>query len=104
MARQSVVRLLTTTARTNGCRSRTWGWEAPEINEEACGVVNQLRGGRSIEVDGIPFVKEEAVGDGALLGVVADNSSSKVLLHLQQKTVVRFIGSDGDRDGWGGAR
>jgi hypothetical protein len=104
MARQSVVRLLTTTARTNGCWSRTWGREAPEINEEACGVVNQLRGGRSIEVDGIPFVKEEAVGDGALLGVVADNSSSKVLLHLQQKTVVRFIGSDGDRDGWGGAR
>jgi hypothetical protein len=55
-------------------------------------------------VDGNPLAKEEAVGDGALHGVVAGGSSSKVLLHLQWKTAVRFIGSDGDRVGWGGAR
>jgi hypothetical protein len=54
-------------------------------------------------VDGNPLTEEEEVGDGALSGVVA-STSSKVLLHLQRETVVRFIGSDGDGGGWGGAR
>jgi hypothetical protein len=55
-------------------------------------------------VDGNPLTEEEEVGDGALSGVVASGTSSKVLLHLQRETVVRFIGSDGDGGGWGGAR
>jgi hypothetical protein len=55
-------------------------------------------------VDGKPLMEEEAVGDGTLPSIVAGGSSSKVLLHLQRKTAVRFIGSDGDRVGWGGAR
>jgi hypothetical protein len=55
-------------------------------------------------VDGNPLIEEEAVRDGALLGVVAGGSSSKVLLHLQWKTAVRFIGSNGDGVGWGGAQ
>jgi hypothetical protein len=54
-------------------------------------------------VSGNPLVEEEAVGEGALPGVVADGSSLKVLLHLQQKTEVRSVGSDGDGVGWGGA-
>jgi hypothetical protein len=85
-ARQSAVRWLMTTARTSGCRSRTWGQEALENNEEACGAVGWLKGGHSMVVDGNPLVEEEAAGDGALPGGVAGDSSSKVLLHLQRKT------------------
>jgi hypothetical protein len=55
-------------------------------------------------VDGNSLMEEEAVRDGALPGVVAGGSSSEVLLHLQRKTVVRFIGSDGNGVRWGGAR
>jgi hypothetical protein len=55
-------------------------------------------------VDGIPLTEEEVVGDGALPSIVAGGSSSKLLLHLQQKTAVRSFDSDGDRVGWGGAR
>jgi hypothetical protein len=64
-------------------------------------------------VDGNPLAEEEAVRDGALLDVMAGGSSSKVLLHLQQKTVVWWQGSsfnlrrwwgeaarDGERQGW----
>jgi hypothetical protein len=101
-ARQSVARWLMMTSRTSGYRSRTWGWEALENNEEACGSVSWLRGGRSAVVDGNPLTREEAVGDGALPGIMAGGSSSKVLPHLQQKTTVRFIGSNGDGVGWGG--
>jgi hypothetical protein len=72
-----------TTARTSGCRSRTWGREAQETNEEACGVVGRLGGGRSTVVNGNPLAEEEGAGDGALPGVVAGGSSTKVLLHLQ---------------------
>jgi hypothetical protein len=93
-----------TMALTSDCQSRTWGREAPKNNEEACGAVDRLGGGRSTVVDGNPLTEEEAVGDGALPGVVAGGSSSKVLLHLQRKTAVRFIGSDSDGVGWGGAR
>jgi hypothetical protein len=93
-----------TTARTSRCQSRTWGREAPENSEEACGAVGCLGGGRSTLVDGKPLMEEEAVGDGTLPSIMAGGSSSKVLLHLQRKTEVRFIGSDGDRVGWGGAR
>jgi hypothetical protein len=50
-------------------------------------------------VDGGRLAEEEAVGDGALPDDVADGSSSKVLLHLQWKTAVWFIGSDDDRGG-----
>jgi hypothetical protein len=49
------------------------------------------------------LVEEEAVGEGALPSVVASGSSLKVMLHLQQKTEVRSVGSDGDGIGWGGA-
>jgi hypothetical protein len=45
-------------------------------------------------------MEEEEIGDGALPSDVADGSSSKVLLHLQWKTAVWFIGSDGDGAGW----
>jgi hypothetical protein len=57
-----------------------------------------------VVVNGNPPVEEEAVRAGALPGVMATGSSSKVLLHLQRKTVVRFIGSDGDEVGCGGTR
>jgi hypothetical protein len=57
-----------------------------------------------VVVDGNLLMKEEAVRDGALLGVVAGRSSLKVLLHLQWEAVVRFISSDGDGVEWGGAR
>jgi hypothetical protein len=55
-------------------------------------------------VDGNPLAEEEAIGGGVLLGAVAGGSSSKVLLHLQWKMAVRFLGSDGDRVGQGGGR
>jgi hypothetical protein len=55
-------------------------------------------------VDGIPLTEEEVVGDGALPSIVAGGSSSKLLLHLQQKTTVQSFDSDGDGVGWGGAR
>jgi hypothetical protein len=95
-ARQSVARWLMTMAWTSGCRSRTWGREAPENNEEACSMVGWLGGGQSAVVDGKPLVEEEAVRDGALPGIMAGGSSSKVFLHLQRKTAVRFIGSFGE--------
>jgi hypothetical protein len=104
MARQSTVRWLTMTAWTSGYQSRTWGQKAPENNEEACSAVGWLEGGRSVVVDGNLLMKEEAVRDGALLGVVAGSSSLKVLLHPQWEAVVRFISSDGDGVEWGGAR
>jgi hypothetical protein len=50
-------------------------------------------------VDGGQLTEEEAVRDGALTSDVADGSSSKVLLHLQRKAAVWFIGSDSDRGG-----
>jgi hypothetical protein len=43
-------------------------------------------------VDGNPLAEEEAIRDGALPSVMISGSSSKVLLHLQWETVVRFIG------------
>jgi hypothetical protein len=43
--------------------------------------------------------EEEAVRDGALPGDVAAGSSSKVLLHLKRKTVVQFIGLNGNGGG-----
>jgi hypothetical protein len=104
MARQSAVRWLTTTAQTSGCQSRTYGREAPENNEEACGAVSRLVGGRSTVVDSNPLTEEEAIKDEALPGVTASGSSLKVLVHLQRKTTVRVIGSDGDGVGWGGTR
>jgi hypothetical protein len=55
-------------------------------------------------VDGNPLAEEEADEGGVLLGVVAGGSSSKVLLHLQWKTAVRFLRSDGDGVGRGGAQ
>jgi hypothetical protein len=55
-------------------------------------------------VDGNPLMEEEATGGGVLLGAMAGGSSSKVLLHLQRKTAVRFLGSDGDGVGWVDAR
>jgi hypothetical protein len=94
-------RWLSTMARTSGCRGRTWGREAPEINKEACGAVGWLGGGRSTVVDSSPLTKEEATGGGVLSGVVASGLSSKVLLHLQRNTEVRFLCSDGDRVGRG---
>jgi hypothetical protein len=48
-------------ARTNGCRSRTWGREAVEDDEEACGKVGWPGGGQSAVVDGSRLVEEEAV-------------------------------------------
>jgi hypothetical protein len=90
-------------ARTNSCWRRTWGQEALENNEEACGAVGCLRGGQSVVVDGNLLMEEEAVGEGALPGVMASGSSSKVLLDLQRKTEVRSVGSDGDDIGWCGA-
>jgi hypothetical protein len=50
------------------------------------------------------LTEEEADEDGAQPSDVASSSSSKVLLHLQRKTAMQFIGSDNDRVGWGGAR
>jgi hypothetical protein len=50
-------------------------------------------------VDGNLLVEEEAVKDGALPGVVAGGSSSKVLLHLQRETAVGSTGLDDDRVG-----
>jgi hypothetical protein len=55
-------------------------------------------------VDGNPLAEEEADEGGVLLSVVAGGSSSKVLLHLQWKTAVRFLRSDGDGVGQGGAQ
>jgi hypothetical protein len=55
-------------------------------------------------VDSNPVMEEEADEDGALPGVVAGGLSLEVLLHLQWKTAVRFLGSDGDGVGWGGTR
>jgi hypothetical protein len=55
-------------------------------------------------VDGNPLMEEEATGGGVLLGAMAGGSSLKVLLHLQRKMAVRFLGSDGDGVGWVGAR
>jgi hypothetical protein len=52
-------------------------------------------------VDGSPLTKEEATGGGVLSGVVAGGLSSKVLLHLQRNTEVRFLCLDGDRVGRG---
>jgi hypothetical protein len=52
-----------------------------------------------VAVDGGQLMEEEVVGDGALPGDVVNGSSSKVLLHLQRKTAVRFISSDGDGGG-----
>jgi hypothetical protein len=79
-------------ARTSGCRSRTWGREAPLNNGQACSAVGWLGGGQNAVVDGNPLAEEEAVRDGALLDVMAGGSSLKVLLHLQQKTVVWSAG------------
>jgi hypothetical protein len=59
-------------------------------------MVGWLGGGQSAVVDGKPLVEEEAVRDGALPGIMAGGSSSKVFLHLQRKTAVRFIGSFGE--------
>jgi hypothetical protein len=50
-------------------------------------------------VDGNRLEKEEVARGGVLLGIMAGSSSSKVLLHLQRKMVVRFLGSDGDGGG-----
>jgi hypothetical protein len=55
-------------------------------------------------VNSNPLAEEEVVREGALPGVVAGGSSSKVLLHLQRKMEVRLVGLDGDGVGWGGAR
>jgi hypothetical protein len=55
-------------------------------------------------VDGSPLTEEATDGGGVLPGVMAGDSSSKVLLHLEWKTVVRFLGSDDDGVGRGGAR
>jgi hypothetical protein len=55
-------------------------------------------------VDGNPLAEEEVVGGGVLPGVVAGGSSSKLLLHLQWKTTVRFLDSDDDVVGRGGAQ
>jgi hypothetical protein len=55
-------------------------------------------------VDDSLHVEEEAVRGGVLPGIVASGSSSKVLLHLQWKTAVRFLGSDGVGIGQGSAR
>jgi hypothetical protein len=57
------------------------------------------RGRQEAAVDSGLLAEEESVGDGALPSDVASGSSSKVLLHLQRKTV-RFIGLDGDGGGW----
>jgi hypothetical protein len=57
-----------------------------------------------VVVDGNPLAEEEVVREGALLSVMAGGLSSKVLLHLQPKTEVRSVGSDGDRIGWGGTQ
>jgi hypothetical protein len=54
-----------------------------------------------VVVVGDPLVDEEVVRDGALPGDVAGGSGSKVLLHLQRKTVVWLIGLDGDGVGSG---
>jgi hypothetical protein len=40
-------------------------------------------------------MEEEAIEDGALPSVMVGGSRRKVLLHLQQKSMVRFLGSDG---------
>jgi hypothetical protein len=53
--------------------------------------------------DGNPFMEEEVARGGVLLDVVASGLSSKVLLHHQRKTAVRFLVSDGDGVGRGGA-
>jgi hypothetical protein len=50
-------------------------------------------------VNGNLLTEEEVVKDGALPGVVAGGLSSKVLLHLQRKTTVQFISSDGELSG-----
>jgi hypothetical protein len=97
-------RWLFTMAWTSGCWSRTWGWYALGNNKEACGAVGRLRGGQTTVVDGNPLAEEEAAKGAVLLGAVAGGLSSKVLLHLQWKMAVRFLGSDGDIVGWGGAR
>jgi hypothetical protein len=47
---------------------------------------------------------EEADGYGVVPGIVASSSRSKVLLHVQWKTAVQFIGSDDSGLGWGGSR
>jgi hypothetical protein len=46
----------------------TWGWEAPENNEEACSAVGWLGGGQRTVVNGNLLAEEEAAGDGALTG------------------------------------
>jgi hypothetical protein len=53
--------------------------------------------------DGNPLVEEEVARGGVLLDVVASGLSSKVLLHHQRKTAVRFLVSDDDGVGRGGA-
>jgi hypothetical protein len=55
-------------------------------------------------VDDSLLTEGEAARGGVLPGVVAGGSSSKVLLHLQWKTAVRFLGLDGHGVGWGGTR
>jgi hypothetical protein len=54
-----------------------------------------------VVVVGDPLVDQEAVRDGALPGDVTGGLGSKVLLHLQRKTAVWFIGLDGDGVGSG---
>jgi hypothetical protein len=51
--------------------------------------------------DGNPLVEDKAARGAVLLSIMAGASSSKVLLHLQRKTAVRFLGSDGDGVGRG---
>jgi hypothetical protein len=85
------------TAQTSGYRGRTWGRKAPEINEEACGAVGWLSGGQIMVVNGSPLTEEEAAGGGVLPGIVAGGSSSKVLLHLQRKTVTELDGGGARR-------
>jgi hypothetical protein len=48
-------------------------------------------------VNGSPLTEEEAAGGGVLPGIVAGGSSSKVLLHLQRKTVTELDGGGARR-------
>jgi hypothetical protein len=87
-------------AQTSGCQSRTWGREAVEDDEEACGMVAWPGGGRSAVVDDDLRGRRRWHGERRLPTSLASNSGCKLVLLDEGTMVVPQVRSDGDGMGW----
>jgi hypothetical protein len=84
------------TAWTSGCRRRIWGREVVENDEEACGMVGWLGGGRSTVVNGEALGRRRLRGELARSAPMTGGSSSNPVLEEEAMTVSLSPGLDGN--------